>query len=101
VNRRHPSEPVRYIVASVSVAVVVYGYRGLHIHNPTTVALTLLLTVLVISAFWGLRVSVFTAVIATLGFNYYFLPPVGTFAIADPQISEHAPTARWISGVHP
>jgi two-component system sensor histidine kinase KdpD len=65
--------------------VVVYGYRGLHIHNPTTAALTLLLTVLVVSAFWGLSVSVFTAVIAALGFNYYFLPPVGTFAIADPE----------------
>ncbi len=85
VNPRHPSEFVRYILATVAVAVVVYGYRGVHISNPTTVALTLLLTVLVVSAFWGLRVSVFTAVIATLGFNYYFLPPVGTFAIADPQ----------------
>jgi two-component system sensor histidine kinase KdpD len=25
------------------------------------------------------------AVLATLGFNYYFLPPIGTFAIADPE----------------
>jgi two-component system sensor histidine kinase KdpD len=74
-----------YAGAVVAVCVVVYGYRGLRVHNPTTVALTLLLTVLIVSTFWGLRVSVFTAVIATLGFNFYFLPPVGTFAIADPQ----------------
>jgi two-component system sensor histidine kinase KdpD len=75
----------RYAGALVAVCAIVYGYRALHVHNPTTVALTLLLTVLIISTRWGLRVSVFTAVIGTLGFNYYFLPPVGTFAIADPQ----------------
>src|SRR5437879_4793620 len=85
VNEAHSRDMFRYAGAAAAVCVVVYGYRGLHVHNPTTVALTLLLTVLVVSAFWGLRVSVFTAVIATLGFNFYFLPPVGTFAIADPQ----------------
>ena len=85
VNPRSPSTPLRYALAATAVAVVIYGYRGLHIHNPTTVALTLLLTVLVISASWGLRVSIFTSVIATVGFNFYFLPPIGTFAIADPQ----------------
>jgi two-component system, OmpR family, sensor histidine kinase KdpD len=84
VNRR-PSQKVRFLIAFLAVGGVVYGYRSLHVHNPTTVALTLLLTVLVISAFWGLRVSIFTAVLATMGFNFYFLPPIGTFVIADPQ----------------
>ena len=85
VNKPLSQEISRYAGALLGVCVVVYGYRALHVHNPTTVALTLLLTVLVISTRWALRVSAFTAVIATLGFNYYFLPPVGTFAIADPQ----------------
>ena len=85
VNGRPPSTLLRYILAAGAVAIVIYGYRGLHVHNPTTVALTLLLTVLVISASWGLRVSIFTSAIATLGFNFYFLPPIGTFVIADPQ----------------
>ena len=84
-KRRHSSELLRFTLATAAVCAVVYGFRGLRVQNPTTVALTLLLTVLVISAFWGLRVSTFTAVIATLGFNFYFLPPIGTFAIADPQ----------------
>ncbi len=53
--------------------------------NPTTVALTFLVAVLVVSAFWGLQHSVFVAVLATLAFNYYFLPPYGTFTVADPQ----------------
>ena len=58
--------------------------HGLHI-NPTTVALAFLLTVLVVSAYWGLRYSVALAVVATLAFNFFFLPPYGTFTIADPQ----------------
>jgi two-component system sensor histidine kinase KdpD len=49
------------------------------------VALTFLVAVLVVSAFWGLHYAVFVAVAATLAFNYYFLPPYGTFTIADPQ----------------
>lgn len=53
--------------------------------NPTTVALTYLLGVLVVSTTWGLRYAIFFAVVATLAFNYFFLPPVGTFTIADTQ----------------
>jgi two-component system sensor histidine kinase KdpD len=34
---------------------------------------------------WGMAVSVFMSVAAVLSFNYFFLPPVGTFTIADPQ----------------
>lgn len=53
--------------------------------NPTTVALTFLLMVLWVAAYWGFRFSVFLSVMATLAFNYYFLPPIGTFTVADPQ----------------
>jgi two-component system sensor histidine kinase KdpD len=41
--------------------------------------------VLLAAAFWGFRYSVFLAILATLAFNYYFLPPIGTFTVADPQ----------------
>ena len=64
---------------------IVLVYRRIAPVNPTTVALTFLLAVLVVSANWGLQYSVFLAVAATLAFNYYFLPPYGTFTIADPQ----------------
>jgi two-component system sensor histidine kinase KdpD len=65
-------------------AIVVF-YRRIVGVNPTTVALTFLLAVLVVSASWGLRYAVFLALAATLAFNYYFLPPTGKFVIADPQ----------------
>ena len=53
--------------------------------NQTTIALTFLLAILAVSAVWGMAVSVFMSVVAVLGFNYFFLPPVGTLTIADPQ----------------
>src|ERR1700734_230455 len=53
--------------------------------NPTTVALTFLIAVLLASAYWGLRYAVVLAVGATAAFNFFFLPPIGTFTIADPQ----------------
>ena len=76
---------VGYLVAALSVTIITLaGYRWLHL-NPTTVALAYLLGVLGISAYWGLRQAVFMSVIATLAFNYFFLPPIGTLTIADPQ----------------
>lgn len=76
---------VRLVMCIIIVAVVVLVYRHIAPVNPTTVALTFLVAVLVVSAFWGLRYSVFLAVLATLAFNYFFLPPFGTLTIADPQ----------------
>ncbi len=74
-----------YVVSAASVMATTFiFYRVLHV-NPTTVALTLLLGVLCISALWGLAPAVFMAVTSTLTFNYFFLPPVNTFTIADPQ----------------
>ena len=74
-----------YAIAALCVAgITLVGYRWLHL-NPTTLALAYLLGVLGISASWGLRQAVFMSAIATLAFNYFFLPPIGTFTIADPQ----------------
>lgn len=53
--------------------------------NPVTVSLALLLTVLAVSASWGLRIAVLLSILATVALNYFFLPPVGTLTIADPQ----------------
>jgi two-component system, OmpR family, sensor histidine kinase KdpD len=74
-----------YLIAALSVAgITLFGHRWLHL-NPTTIALAFLLGVLGISASWGLRQAVFMSLIATLAFNYFFLPPIGTFNISDPQ----------------
>ncbi len=74
-----------YLIAVLWVGgATLVGARWLHL-NPTSIALAFLLGVLGISASWGLRQAVFMSVIATLAFNYFFLPPIGTFTISDPQ----------------
>jgi len=70
------------VVAAIGVITAV-DFR-LHV-NHTTVALMFLVTVLLTSAYWGLRYAVLMAIGATAAFNFFFLPPVGTFTISDPQ----------------
>jgi two-component system sensor histidine kinase KdpD len=41
--------------------------------------------VLFLAAKWGLRYAVATSLGATVCYNYFFLPPLGTFTINDPQ----------------
>ena len=68
----------------VLTGIVSVYHLWLHV-NPTTVALTLLLLVLFLAARWGLRYAVATSIAATLAYNFYFLPPIGTLTISDPQ----------------
>jgi len=74
-----------FLVAALLLAGITYFYRVVLHVNQTTVALSFLLAILAVSAVWGTMVSVFMSATAMLLFNYYFLPPVGTFTIADPQ----------------
>src|SRR6202451_737239 len=76
---------LRFVVALAAVAGITLFYRKVVPANATTVALTFLLAILVVSTVWGIVVSVFMSIVAMLAFNYYFLQPVGTFTIADPQ----------------
>jgi two-component system sensor histidine kinase KdpD len=77
--------PWRFAVSVGIVSTVLALYRTqLHVNN-TTVALTLLLVILGVSARWGLAEATLASVIAVLGFNYYFLEPIGRFTIEDPQ----------------
>jgi two-component system, OmpR family, sensor histidine kinase KdpD len=79
----------RFVVSAVLICAIVFIYfRWLHV-NPTTVGFTLLLAILLISAYWGLRYAIFAALLATVAYNYFFFPPVFTFTIADPQ--------NWVS----
>lgn len=53
--------------------------------NSTTTALILLLVILIIASFFGSRPAFLASIIGVLGFNFFFLPPLRTFNIADPQ----------------
>lgn len=68
------------LTATAYILDEVFGVR-----NPTTVSLILLLVVLGTATLSRLSVAVAASIAAMLVLNYFFLPPVGAFTIADPQ----------------
>src|SRR5277367_3711982 len=76
---------VRYVVMTVAALLVVMVYRRILHVNQTTVALTFLVMVQLVAFSWGLVYSVCLSLGCTLLYNYYFLPPIGSFTIAEPQ----------------
>jgi two-component system sensor histidine kinase KdpD len=85
VNKNLPTTLARYAAALAAVLTITYFYRHARGFNATTVAFTYLLAILGVSTLWGLWISVFMSVVATLTYNYFFLPPIGSFFVADPQ----------------
>ena len=79
------------LLALFGVAAVTAVYVAwIGVTNHTTVALTYLLVVLLVAASSSLWVAIITSIVAMLTFNFFFLPPVGTFTIADPGTG-----SRW------
>jgi two-component system sensor histidine kinase KdpD len=76
---------VRSLASLAITALITLTYsRWLHV-NLTTVGFTFLLSVLFVSTAWGLRYAIFTSLLATAAYNFFFLPPLYRFIIADPQ----------------
>lgn len=77
---------MRLLAGLGALALVVIGLRvWLDVPNPTVAALAFLLIILVAAASSRLWVSVVMSFAAMLALNFYFLPPIGNFTIADPQ----------------
>jgi two-component system sensor histidine kinase KdpD len=53
--------------------------------NATTAGFAFLVAILFVATKWGLLEATIGSLVAVLFFNFFFLPPVGTFTIADPQ----------------
>jgi K+-sensing histidine kinase KdpD len=77
---------VGYVAAlfGLAVATGLLKLFGPHV-NPTTAALGFLLVVLFVATAWGSRAAVFASLLGLAGFNFFFLPPFGTFAIRNPD----------------
>jgi two-component system sensor histidine kinase KdpD len=75
----------RYLSCLAALFALVAVTHWLIAVNATTAALYLLLAVLAAATKWGLPESIFTSVAGVLVFNFFFLPPLGTFTIADPE----------------
>jgi two-component system sensor histidine kinase KdpD len=88
-----------YILGVAGIAAVTAALRLLGSNiNTTTVALALLLVVLFVAARWGSRPAIVVSVFGVLCLNFFFLPPVHTFDIAQPE-NWIALIAFWITAV--
>jgi len=75
---------VSSLVGVVAVAVATLGGRVLDL-NSSTVGFAFLISVLVASLRGGLVAGTVTSILATLCYNFFFLPPLHTFTIQEPS----------------
>src|ERR1035437_3195932 len=75
-----------FAIAAVALATELGRLLGA---NPVTTAISFLILVLGIAVWRGFFAGTVASFVASAGFNYYFLPPIGTFTVADP--------ANWVA----
>src|SRR3989449_513015 len=71
--------------ALAAVVLVTLIFQAIPGVNALTVGFGYLITILVVAASCGLLESIITSLAATICFSYFFLPPVRTLTIADPE----------------
>ncbi len=75
-----------FVVTTLFVALAIPIGMGLHqILGITNVALVFLTAILIGAVLHGLGPSLFASLVAMLAYNFFFLPPIYTFTIADPE----------------
>jgi two-component system sensor histidine kinase KdpD len=72
-------------IAIAAIAAVTAGFRLVGVTNATIAAVSYLLLVLMVATASTLWTAVAASVVADISLNYFFMPPVGTWTIADPQ----------------
>lgn len=83
-NRLDRPPGVAVALAALAVALTTAGARLVRA-NPPTAGFLLLLVVLFSATLGGLSAGVVASIAASVAFNYFFLPPIHTFHIADPE----------------
>ena len=75
----------QYLLAFVLIASVTAIFFALRdVLDTTLIALLYLISLGLITAFWGLGPGITSALITFLTFNYFFIPPYYTFAVHRP-----------------
>lgn len=68
-------------VAVASATAAIYPLKS--VAPPVSLSVVYVPAVLLVSAYWGLAPGLLTSVASALAFNFFQLPPVGTFDLAD------------------
>lgn len=73
------------ITAAMVAGVTAIASALFHVLDLGNVALLYLLPVMAAASLFGLRTGLFAGIASTLAYNFFFLPPVGTFSINNPE----------------
>jgi two-component system sensor histidine kinase KdpD len=83
---RQPFDPWPYLLATLPVLLAIpFGMALHHVLNVTNVALVFLTAILIGAVLQGLGPSLLACFVAVLAYNFFFLPPLYTFTIDDPE----------------
>lgn len=75
-----------YLIAAAGIGLVTLVLLALRSRiNPATIGFAYLLLILCVAIVWGSAPAMLASVLAIFCFNFFFLPPYHTLAIADPQ----------------
>src|SRR5262245_11285817 len=86
IKRKPIQTLIRICGTLLIVAGITYTYFFIfNAANSTTIAMTFLLATLGIATAWGLLEAIIASVAGALCFNFFFLPPLFTFYLTDPQ----------------
>lgn len=86
-QRRHGwGAPIGYAMTLLAVALVTgVGTALLHVLDLGNVALLYLLPVMMAASLYNLRTGLFAGLVSSLAYNFFFLPPVGTLSVSNPE----------------
>ena len=85
-RRPEPASPVPYLGGAGAVAIalcigsLIERFIGLQ-----SISLVFLMAVMGSAIAWGLLPALFACLLSVLAFNFFFIPPLYTFTIADPE----------------
>jgi len=74
-----------YAAGLFAIFLLTVLFRNVRIFNVTTIGFAFLLAILVAAALSGLGTSLMMSVVATLVYDYYFIPPINEWNVSDPQ----------------
>src|SRR5688572_17199737 len=76
---------LRVFLSVLAVSAVTFlAYQVIPV-NATTAGFGYLLLVLTVASTWGFLEATVSSLVAAAAFKFFFLPPIGTFTIQDPQ----------------
>jgi two-component system sensor histidine kinase KdpD len=80
-----PADAKPYLIATLVVALATAFAMGLRAMGITNIALVFLTAILIDAVLFGLGPSLLACLASILAYNFFFLPPLYTFTIADPE----------------